>query len=143
KSKPGKALRYSEHIVGQGSQMFARACGAGLEGIVSKQSNAPYRPGRQKAWLKIKCSQRQEFIILGFSAARAGGRALGALYLGYRKDGTLRYAGKVGTGFSMRSAGELADRFAALAVTKATLTRAEAARVPAGQYRSIHWIRPV
>ena len=79
--------------------MFAKACEAGLEGIIAKRANAPYVAGRQKSWLKIKCSLRQEFIILGFSDARTGGRALGALYLGYKKDGALRYAGKVGTGF--------------------------------------------
>jgi hypothetical protein len=62
-------------------------------------------------------------IILGFSAARTGERALGALYLGYRKDGALRYAGKVGTGFSMKSACELAERFAAPVVETPVLTR--------------------
>jgi bifunctional non-homologous end joining protein LigD len=61
----------------------------GLEGIVSKEAETVYRPGRQKSWLKSKCSQRQEFIILGFSDPRKGERALGALYLGYHKNGTL------------------------------------------------------
>ena len=57
--------------------MFAKACEAGLEGIVSKRADAPYVAGRQKSWLKIKCSLRQEFIILGFSdAARAAGRSV-------------------------------------------------------------------
>ncbi len=76
KSKQSAALRYSEHIVGQGGEMFAKACETGLEGIISKQADAPYVAGRQKGWLKIKCAQRQEFIILGFSDARTGGRAL-------------------------------------------------------------------
>jgi bifunctional non-homologous end joining protein LigD len=77
KSKQNRALHYSEHIVGQGAEMFAKACETGLEGIVSKQAGAPYSAGRQKGWLKTKCAQRQEFIILGFSAARSGERALG------------------------------------------------------------------
>ena len=141
-SKQVGTLQYSEHIVGQGAQLFARACGSGLEGIVSKQANAPYMPGRQKSWLKIKCSHRQEFIILGFSAARTGNRALGALYLGYRKAGMLHYAGKVGTGFSIPSARQLVSRFAELAVTKPTLSRPEMAGVPAGEYRNIRWITP-
>src|SRR5205823_5601791 len=85
------ALRYSEHIVGQGAEMFAKACDSGLEGIISKLTNAPYLPGRQKAWLKTKCGLRQEFVIVGFSAARTGERAIGALYLGYRKEGGLHY----------------------------------------------------
>ena len=123
--------------------MFAKACATGLEGIVSKKADAPYTAGRQKGWLKTKCAQRQEFIILGFSAARTGDRALGALYLGYRKDGALRYAGKVGTGFSMKSARDLAERFATLAVTKPVLTRAETGGMPAGEWQSIRWIKPV
>src|SRR6185312_6871643 len=125
-SKPGNWLRYSEHIAGQGAELFSKACKSGLEGIVSKEANAPYVAGRQRSWLKIKCAKRQEFVILGFSDARKGERALGALYLGYRKAGTLHYAGKVGTGFSMKSARDLADRFAGLRVEKAVLTRAEA-----------------
>ena len=102
-SHPG-ALRYSEHVAGSGSAMFAEACKKDLEGIVSKEAAGAYVTGRSKSWLKTKCLQRQEFIILGYSNARSGGRALGALYLAYRQAGELRYAGKVGTGFSMQSA---------------------------------------
>jgi bifunctional non-homologous end joining protein LigD len=123
--------------------MFAKACDTGLEGIISKQANAPYRTGRQKAWLKIKCGLRQEFIILGFSAARRGDRALGALYLGYRKDGALHYAGKVGTGFSMKSARDLAQRFETISVAKPVLTRAEMGGLPAREWQSIRWVKPV
>ena len=141
-SKEGNALRYSEHVTGQGAEMFANACRAGLEGIISKVASAPYLPGRQKSWLKIKCAQRQEFIILGYSDARTGDRALGALYLGYRKNGVVKYAGKVGTGFSMKSARELAERFSAMAVEKPLLTRAETADLSAGEWRSIHWVKP-
>jgi bifunctional non-homologous end joining protein LigD len=143
RTKPETALRYSDHVVGGGGTMFAKACQAGLEGIISKQADAPYFAGRQKSWLKIKCGKRQEFIILGFSAARTGERALGALYLGYRKNGALQYAGKVGTGFSMRGASDLVDRFRKLAVTQPVLTRAHAGGLSAREWQSIHWIKPV
>jgi bifunctional non-homologous end joining protein LigD len=143
RTKPETALRYSDHVVGGGGTMFAKACQAGLEGIISKQADAPYFAGRQKSWLKIKCGKRQEFIILGFSAARTGERALGALYLGYRKNGALQYAGKVGTGFSMRGASNLVDRFRKLAVTQPVLTRAHAGGLSAREWQSIHWIKPV
>ena len=93
--------------------MYKQACAKGLEGIISKRADALYVAGRQKTWLKVKCSLRQEFIIIGYSGAKSGERALGALYLGYKKDGALRYAGKVGTGFTMKSARELADALAA------------------------------
>jgi bifunctional non-homologous end joining protein LigD len=92
KSKPGSSLRYSEHMAIEGSEIHAQACAKGLEGIISKLASAPYVVGRQKSWLKVKCALRQEFIIVGYSAAKSGDRALGALYLGYRKDGDLRYA---------------------------------------------------
>jgi bifunctional non-homologous end joining protein LigD len=141
-SKQESWLRYSEHVIGQGTEMFAKACETGLEGIVSKQCDAPYETGRQKSWLKIKCTRRQEFVILGFSDARTGGRALGALYLGYHKNGALHYAGKVGTGFSMKSARDLADRLATMTTEKPVLTRAETVGLPAAEWRSVHWIKP-
>jgi bifunctional non-homologous end joining protein LigD len=137
------AIRYSKHIGGRGTEMFAEACEKGLEGIISKEAGASYVTGRSKSWVKTKCLQRQEFIILGYSNARTGERALGALYLGYRQNGEVRYAGKVGTGFSMKSARELAQRFAKLALQKPTLTRAETAGVPANEWQAIHWIKPV
>jgi bifunctional non-homologous end joining protein LigD len=141
-SKQDRWLRYSAHTAGEGDAMFAKACEAGLEGIISKRANAPYVAGRQKSWLKIKCSLRQEFIILGFSDARTGGRALGALYLGYKKNGVLRYAGKVGTGFSMKMAHELTQRFEGIAIETPTLSRAEADGIAAGEWKSVHWIKP-
>lgn len=140
--KQSKQLRYSDHVIGQGDRMFAKACKAGLEGIVSKLANAPYLGGRQKSWLKVKCTHRQEFIILGYSDARTGERALGALYLGYRKRGVLKYAGKAGTGFSMKSARELAGRLAKIAVLEPVLTREEATGLAAREWRSVHWVKP-
>lgn len=136
-------LRFSDHIEGGGAEMHRQACAKGLEGIVSKLADAPYTTGRQKTWLKIKCALRQEFIILGYSAAKKGERALGALYIGYRKEGALRYAGKVGTGFSMKSAQELVDRFGRISSAKPILTRAEADGMGAGEWSAVHWVKPV
>jgi bifunctional non-homologous end joining protein LigD len=141
--KNDKALRYSSHVTGQGAEMFAKACETGLEGIISKEADAPYIPGRQRSWLKIKCSRRQEFIIVGFSDARKGERALGALYLAYKKSGALQYAGKVGTGFSMQSARELAERLAKIEVKTPVLSRSETAGLGAGEWRAVHWVKPV
>lgn len=142
KSKQKSWLLYSAHIAGDGEAMFAKACETGLEGIVSKRANALYVAGRQKSWVKIKCSLQQEFIILGFSDARTGGRALGALYLGYQKQGALHYAGKVGTGFSMKSARALGQRFAAMATEKPTLSIAETGGLAEREWKTVHWIKP-
>ena len=143
KSKAGASLRLSDHVVGGGADMLAKACKLGLEGIVSKRADAPYTSGRDKTWLKAKCQQRQEFIIIGYSNAKSGGRALGALYLGYHKGGAIAYAGKVGTGFTMKSALALADELEALAVDKPVLDRKAMSGPGAGEYHAIHWVKPV
>ena len=118
KSKQDAVIRYSDHFAVEGAEMHRQACAKGLEGIISKRQDALYVAGRQKTWLKVKCALRQEFIIIGYSAAKSGDRALGALYLGYEKDKALVYAGKVGTGFTMRSARKLADRLGRLATSQ-------------------------
>jgi bifunctional non-homologous end joining protein LigD len=143
KSKGPAALRYSDHITGHGGDMIARSCGMGLEGIVSKRADAKYRAGRQKSWLKSKCGLRQEFVILGYSSARRGGRSLGALYLGYHKSGRMHYAGKVGTGFTMQSAKEIAARLDKIAVKKPVMERKEMDPLLPGEWREIHWTKPV
>src|SRR5262245_6152612 len=123
--------------------MFAKACGMGLEGIVSKQAAAPYVAGRQNSWLKCKCTQRQEFIILGYSDPRKGERALGALYLGYHSNGTMKYAGKVGTGFSVSSARSLMQRLEALAVKEPVLPTVARGSLSMRECQSAHWVKPV
>jgi bifunctional non-homologous end joining protein LigD len=135
-------LRYSEHFAVDGAEMYKQACAKGLEGIISKRADAPYVTGRQKTWLKVKCSLRQEFIIIGYSNAKSGERALGALYLGYKKEGALRYAGKVGTGFSMTSARELAARLDKIKSAAPILTRADTKGMGAGEWRAVHWVKP-
>ena len=143
KSKQDGVLNFSDHIAGRGRQVFDAACEKGLEGIVSKRGDAPYEMSRQKTWLKVKCGLRQEFIILGYSDAASGNRALGALYIGYKKDGALQYAGKVGTGFTLKSARDLVDRFETIAAAKPVLTRSETNGVGAGEWSAIHWVKPV
>jgi bifunctional non-homologous end joining protein LigD len=136
-SQGANALHYSEHVIGNGAAMLAHACELGLEGIVSKRADAPYRTGRQRSWLKAKCIKRQEFIIVGFSAAQAGFRAIGALYLGYMKEDQLTYAGKVGTGYTMEEAAGLYQKLAAMEVKTPA-----AIGFPRAEARYIHWVRP-
>jgi bifunctional non-homologous end joining protein LigD len=135
-------LRYSEHFTAAGADMYKQACVKGLEGILSKRADAPYVAGRQKSWLKVKCSLRQEFIIIGYSGAKSGGRALGALYLGYKKDGALLYAGKVGTGFTMQSAREIAARLRKIESAKPILARDETKGMGLAEWRAVHWAKP-
>jgi bifunctional non-homologous end joining protein LigD len=103
-------VRYSEHVTGQGPEFFRHACELRLEGIVSKLANAPYRSGRGRDWLKAKCVNRQEFVVGGWMESEAAKRELRSLLLGYYRDGQLIFAGRVGTGFSLKTGRELMAR---------------------------------
>jgi bifunctional non-homologous end joining protein LigD len=100
-------LRYSEHWIGQGQSLFDKACESGLEGIVSKRKDQPYRSGRNQSWLKVKCLKSQEFVIGGFTEPAGSRTGLGALLLGVHDNGALRFTGRVGTGFSSETLTEL------------------------------------
>ena len=100
-------VRLSEHFTEPGSVLLKHACELGLEGIISKRRNAPYRPGRGGDWIKTKCSDRQEFVVAGYAPSTADSSAIGALILGYYKNGALHYAGRVGTGYTHKVAREL------------------------------------
>jgi len=112
---PELPLRVVGSIEGSGPAVFEGARKLGLEGIVSKRADQPYRAGRGPGWLKIKCAHRQEVVIGGFSLPKGGRSGIGALFCGYYDQaGNLRYAGKVGTGFSARVADELHQKLVAL-----------------------------
>jgi len=127
------ALQVSDHVVGDGQALYDRAAELGLEGIVSKRADAPYRPGRSTTWTKSKALKAGEFIIAGYTASAAAG-GLGALALGEWVDGELHYRGKVGTGFDADTLALLLDRLQ-------TLT-GEGTRLD-GAPKDIIWVRPV
>jgi bifunctional non-homologous end joining protein LigD len=114
--KDGAVLRRSRHLEGSGAELLQRACEFGFEGIIAKRAAAPYRAGRGKDWLKLKCSGREEFVIVGFTPPGGARAHLGALLLATREraGAPLTYAGKVGTGFSATSLRELAQRLTPL-----------------------------
>jgi len=129
-------IHFSTHIEGDGAKVLKEICVAGHEGIVSKKASAPYRGGRSKTWLKIKCSRRQEFVIGGWmpSDKRNGFRSL---LLGTWKDGKLVYNGRVGTGFDEHDLGELSARFARLERKDSPF-----GDVPRETRRGVKWIEP-
>jgi bifunctional non-homologous end joining protein LigD len=104
KAPKGGPLRLSESLTEPGPTLLKHACGLGLEGIVSKLADAPYRSGRGHDWLKTKCSDRQELVVIGFVPSTVDVHAVGALVLGYYEDGKLHYAGRTGTGFTHATA---------------------------------------
>jgi bifunctional non-homologous end joining protein LigD len=100
-------LRLSESLTGPGTTLLRHACKLGLEGIVSKIADAPYRSGRGHDWIKTKCSDRQELVVAGVVPSTADARAVGALVLGFYDKGKLHYAGRTGTGFTRDTARSL------------------------------------
>jgi len=128
-------LQYAEHIVGEGEKLFETMCREGYEGIVCKRADAPYSGRRTQAWLKVKCLLRQEFVIVGWTESDKS-RGFRALLLGVYEDGELRYAGKVGTGFSVETMNDLRAKLDRLARKTPTV------QAPRAATRRVHWVTP-
>src|SRR5438876_5203158 len=106
--RPSPLVRFSEHVVGEGTAFFRAARARRLEGIVAKLRDSPYLPGvRSSGWLKIKAVLQQEVVIGGFTAPRASRKYFGSLLVGVYEDGKLAYTGHVGGGFDERSLAEV------------------------------------
>ena len=107
-------LRLTEQLTGDGAALLAEACRDGWEGLIAKRLGTPYVSTRSRDWLKLECTRAQELVIGGFTAPRGSRTDLGALLVGHFEDGRLRYAGKVGTGFTRETLRELSERLAPL-----------------------------
>jgi bifunctional non-homologous end joining protein LigD len=128
-------ILYGDHVVGKGEALFDAICAEGGEGIISKKAGASYRGERSKNWLKVKCIQRQEFVIVGWQASDKR-RGFRSLHLAAREGRKLTYAGKVGTGFNTAMIQDLSERMKPLA------TDEPAVEVPRAARRGSHWIEP-
>jgi bifunctional non-homologous end joining protein LigD len=128
-------ILYGDHVVGKGEALFDAICKEGGEGIISKKAKAPYKGERAKNWLKVKCIQRQEFVIVGWQASDKR-RGFRSLHLAARDGRKLTYAGKVGTGFNTALIHDLSERMKPLAIDEPALDVPRAAR------RGSHWIEP-
>ena len=131
-------LRYSDHQIGRGPAFLSQACNFALEGIVSKRRTEPYRPGRSRSWLKSKCRNREEFVIIGYTDPEGSREGFGALLVGYYDpQGKLRYAGRVGTGFDTGQLIQLHRRLESLTRPDPTVA------LPKGVSRKgVHWVEP-
>jgi len=136
----GTPLRYSEHIQGHGEQVMSQACDSSLEGIISKRANSLYTPRRTKAWLKVKCGNRQEFVIGGYTDPSGSREHFGALLLGtFDAKGEFIYCGRVGTGFDSRLLASLKKRMRAYEADGPAFKNP-----PRGaEARGVHWLKPV
>lgn len=147
--KTGLRLRFSDHVAGSGAEFFSQACKHGLEGIISKRADATYLEGRSKSWLKTKCHEGQEVVIGGFTSPGGARHGFGALLMGtYGAPGgtgskkakhattpELRYAGKVGTGFTGKALADLHKQLQ-------SLERESSPFVDAPHHRGVTWVEP-
>jgi bifunctional non-homologous end joining protein LigD len=129
-------LRMTEQMTGDGAALLADACDAGWEGLIAKRRGTPYVSARSRDWLKLKCTRAQELVIGGYTAPRGARTDLGALLVGHFEGDRLRYAGKVGTGFTRATLAELAARLAPLVRETAPFAPEK------GLPRAATWVEP-
>jgi ATP-dependent DNA ligase len=139
------SLRYNDHQIGHGPAFHRLACEHGLEGIVSKRTNGRYEPDR-RTWLKIKCLNREEFVVVGWSDPEGSRHRIGSLLLGYyTPEGKLIYAGRVGTGMPVAELERLWQRLQPLVVDKMPLDEPPPRGTRFGSplvLGRVHWARP-
>lgn len=130
-------IRYSDHVIGKGEQVFKNACELGLEGIISKARDSQYVQKRTRDWLKIKCNKSQEFVILGYTKPRGARRYFGSLLLGvYNKDKKLQYCGHVGTGFNESSLKMIYDLLKPNVINNSPFAK------HSPNVRGVSWVKP-
>jgi len=133
-AKPPIAV--ADHVIGAGEKLYGAMCKAAQEGIISKRADAAYSGRRSKNWVKVKCTRRQEFILVGWKPSSAKARPFSSLLLAQNEGGILVYKGNVGTGFDTGAMADLAKKFAVRARKTAPL---EVDKVAA---RKVHWLKP-
>lgn len=126
----------ADHVIGAGETLYNAMCGAGQEGIIAKRIDAPYHGHRTKDWVKVKCTRRQEFVIVGWAKSRAKGRPFSSLLLGQYEGRNLVYRGKVGTGFDAEDFADMVGRLEKLARKTPPLN----VDMPAA--RGVSWVTP-
>ncbi|HET8757839.1 MAG TPA: non-homologous end-joining DNA ligase [Solirubrobacteraceae bacterium] len=129
-------LRTTEQMTGDGAALLAEACRDGWEGLIAKRVGTRYVSTRSRDWLKLKCTRAQELVIGGYTAPRGSRTDLGALLVGHYDGDRLRYAGKVGTGFTHKTLQELSEQLAPL--VRETSPFAPEKAIP----RAATWVEP-
>ncbi|MGB6447296.1 MAG: DNA ligase D [Xanthobacteraceae bacterium] len=130
-------IRYVDDFDEDGRLIFKHACNMHLEGIVSKLRNAPYQSGRSTNFIKIKCHNEQEFVVAGFSPSAAMQKAVGALIAAFHVHGRLRYAGRIGTGYTRETARDLWKQLEPLRIDKPPV-----ALPPEERRKDVVWVKP-
>lgn len=137
-------IRFSQAFEVRPGELLDAACRMGMEGVMVKRADAPYAAGRTESWLKLKCSHRQEFVVLGYTDRAGAPAEVGSLLLGFHDEGQMRFAGSVGTGWDSAGGRALKAQLAALRTRKSAVAIEDAqpgrwSRRSAG---SEHWVQP-
>ncbi|BES70593.1 non-homologous end-joining DNA ligase [Marinobacter nanhaiticus D15-8W] len=130
-------LRYTEHRDKEGERYLEEACKKGWEGLIAKDANAAYRKGRSRKWLKFKCVNQQELVIVGYTDPEGQRTGFGALLLGFYDNDQLHFAGRVGTGFDEKELKSLHGKLTRLERKSAPVVDASKAKT-----KGVHWVRP-
>jgi bifunctional non-homologous end joining protein LigD len=145
-SNAAPCLRYSDHVIGQGAACYEKASAMHVEGIVSKRTDASYTPGNRGLWRKVKCLNRAEFVVLGWTEPEGRRPHIGALLLGYYDpDGRLIYAGRAGTSMDNAELQRVWRRLQPLAIDTMPLEVAPPRSTRFGSplvLSRVHWVRP-
>jgi bifunctional non-homologous end joining protein LigD len=135
-------VRFSATIEAPAADIMTAACKLGLEGVIGKRRDAAYVSRRSDHWIKLKCGQRQEFVIGGYTDPQGARKGLGSLLLGvHDDDGALRYVGNVGSGFNQDSLRTLTAKLEKLAASETPFAKAASKSAPAPA-RGAHWVKP-
>ena len=135
--KPSAMVRFSDTFEVPQRDVLDSACRLGLEGVIGKRKNSVYVSRRSPDWIKLKCTQRQEFVIGGYTDPQGSRIGIGSLLLGvHDEQGRLQYSGNVGTGFDSKTLGDLKSRLEALAQTESPFAG------KTGIDRKAHWVTP-
>ena len=129
-------IHVADHVLGAGETLYRAMCDAGQEGIISKTVDGKYSGRRSKAWVKVKCTRRQEFVVIGWKASSAKGRPFASLLLAQHEGDELVYKGNVGTGFSAADLDDLAGKL------KRLERKTPPAKVDTASARNVTWVTP-
>jgi DNA ligase D-like protein (predicted ligase) len=140
------AIRYAEHMIGNGAAFLEAARGLHVEGVVSKQREAPYKPGERGTWRKTKILNAEEFVIVGFTDPEGSRPYFGSLLVGYYDTkGKLHYAGRAGTGISQRELKRLYEKMKPLVIGEMPLAEKPETQGRFGkplELKRVHWVKP-
>jgi bifunctional non-homologous end joining protein LigD len=130
-------IRYTDHLEEKGDVLYEHVQRMGLEGIVGKKADAPYRGGRSKSWVKVRTVQVDDFVVVGWTEPKGSRGGFGSLHIAQHDEGDLVYLGSVGSGFRDSELDEILEGLRAAEVESCPCTRGP---VPKG--KGHHWVRP-